>query len=170
MGTAWTLRCLLAGGLVAVALGFASTPAAAAVNGPCDAVGYQAASVSSKAPRLQLGSTGRWLVPRGSSVTVAGTAVQPQTHLDVEALLYGIPFHLFSNRGKSSAGSSQGWSASDVGVYTRVLGFRSRTDSCSGSVALVIDESPLQALAGVVGLCLAVVGSVGLALVAFRRR
>ena len=45
-------------------------------------------------------------------VTVAGTAVQPQTHLDVEALLYGIPFHLFSNRGKSSAGSSQGWSAS----------------------------------------------------------
>jgi hypothetical protein len=140
------------------------------VNGPCDAVGYQAAQVDSKAPHLQLGSTRRWLVGRGSTLTVAGTAVPQQTRLDVEALLYGIPVHLFSDRGKSTTGFSTGWAASDVATYTRVLGVRARTDGCSGSVTLVVDESPLQALAGVVGLALTVIGGVGVALVAFRRR
>jgi hypothetical protein len=97
-------------------------------------------------------------------------AVGRQTHLDVEALLYGMPVHLFSEHGSSTAGSSAGWSASDVAMYTRVLGVRARSDSCSGSVTLVVDESPLQAVAGLVALALALVGGVGVALVAFRRR
>src|SRR2546430_17682216 len=97
MGGAWTLRCLPAVAFAAVALGLASTPVVAAVDGPCDAVGYQAASVNARAPRMELGSTPRWLVGRGSSLTVAGPAGQPRGAPDVEGPPSRVPVSPFAD-------------------------------------------------------------------------
>jgi hypothetical protein len=174
-------RITIACGVALTLLAMNRLGASAQVSGPCYLTGYESPRTITEE---QLGTTGSqkdvvamdlssvstWNVKRNGSVLVAGeTAVVPN-HLRVVTAFFGVGLPFFDSQGNSQKANSGSWAMQDLAPFTRVLGFSGTTDSCSGTLQVVIDENPLITVAGAGAALGAAIGSIGLIRLALRRR
>lgn len=149
--------CLAAILLILVPIG-----ASASVSGGCQVTG-----TASKSGTTDLTSADIWHLR--SDDVVRGSATYPsQTYVHVYALIFGIPIPVYSSNGKDTKGSAGPFDVSDYSRYTRVFAAGGASDTCTGAVLIIIDDqSPFTNAAGLLGLILAAIGLIGLAMLLF---
>jgi hypothetical protein len=150
--------------LVAVLLALSPLTTSANVTGGCSVT----ATASVSGPK-NLINTDRWHLK--STDEVKGEATYPtQTYVHVFVFLFGIPIPVYSSNGKDTHGTAGPFAVSDYSKYTRVFAAGGQSDTCSGSVLIIVDDqSPLTNATGLVAVALLVVGSIGLLMLALGR-
>ena len=136
----------------------------ATVTGGCSVEG--SASISGT---KDLTSADIWHLKTADEVT--GTATYPtQTYVHIYAFLFGIPVPVYVSSGKDTHGSAGPYHVSTYSQYTRVFAAGGQSDTCTGSVLIIVDDqSPFTNLGGLVGAVLLVIGLVGLLVLMFAR-
>jgi hypothetical protein len=158
-------------------------PVDAQVQGPCYVTGYETshfegfpdvqthlASGAKMAGLTDLGSASNWRVRPDTTLVVAAESSLPQTRLTADFVLFGLRFPLLEIHGSLSKGLSGPWDMRSIAPLTRSLAVRAQSDTCNGWLLLTVDRNPLSTAVGALGVAVAVVGAVGSAVVALRRR
>jgi Tol biopolymer transport system component len=156
--------------------------AAAGVAGPCTATGYQSSKASfpnnvgdaSTPPPgfspTPLTGARDWRVSTSKNVYVMGRSSILTRHIQGDVELFGVRWPVLSGQGSSRQAVSRAWDMHTISRLARVLGLHAQTASCDAEVRLVADEIPIANAAGAGGIAAALIGGIGLARVAFRRR
>lgn len=148
--------------VAAILLAIGALTASATVTGGCSVTA--SASISGT---KDLTTADIWHLRTADVVN--GSATYPtQTYVHVFVFLFGIPLPVYSSNGKDTKGSAGPFNVSDYSKYTRIFAAGGQSDTCTGSVLIIVDDqSPFTNLAGLVGAVLAVLGLVGLAFLMF---
>jgi hypothetical protein len=153
----------------AVGLALAAAPVAAAtIDGPCKA---SIAGVS-VADRGTSATSDAITVANDAKVRVSMSAAKPIDQLKVSIEFAGLSWTVHDRPTSGTSWSSivnvDDYAKYGVGLY-KVVGSSSGSGlSCSGAALVKVEGSPLSTVAGLVGLGMAVLGGVGLALLALR--
>lgn len=131
-------------------------------NGSCKVTG-----TSTSGGSIDLTTADTWHLQ--STDQVNGSATYPsQTFVHIYAYLFGIPVPVYSSSGKDTKGSAGPFLVSDYSRFTRVFAAGGSSDSCDGSVLIIVDDqNPFTNAAGLVGSTLAVLGLIGLLILMF---
>ena len=163
-----TRRLLVAAIAVAAVLLWPAS-AAADVLGGCTAQG-----VASTSSPINITTDSVWHVHRADSLRGAAQAPSPQTHVTVDVVFFGLhpPFaHLIDRTGTfGTEGGGGPFNVSDFARFGRVFAATGGSDSCSGTLVIVVDDvSALSTLAGGIALGLGIAGLLGMLLASFLR-
>ena len=152
-----------AGGILASLLALIALlalPAAtqAAIGGGCTGT-----ATASKSGSIDLATTSTWHVRDADVINGHAAAPAGQTSAQLKVLLFGIGLPLVDNQGNSATGSVGPYRIADYDRYTRVLSVVGTSNTCNGSVLIVVDDvAPMSTWAGIIGLIAAVLGIIGL--------
>ena len=151
-----------AGGVVALLLVLSPVSSSATVSGGCTVAGEASVSGTKDLTKVDV-----WHLRTNDEVT--GTARYPtQTYVHVYAFIFGLPFPVYSSNGKDTQGSAGPYSVSTYSQYTRVFPVGGSSDTCTGSVLVIVDDqSPFTNFAGLAGSVMLVIGLVGLLFLMF---
>ncbi len=164
---------------VAIGAGMATPHSASAiVSGGCTATGNETSTDIDPKHAAGAGGTSfdittgsEWHVHRGSFVSGTGTAPSDQTEGHVDVVVFGLAIPLKSGTGHGTTGSAGTFKVDDLSKYTRTVDITGGSDSCSGSLSLIVDDvSATSTLAGQAGLGATALGVIGVGGVAMRRR
>lgn len=139
-------------------LASAPTSAQATISGGCSAT-----AVATRSGSIDLTNADVWHVHHNDLVTGEGKSPTAQTFAQVQVVTFGIATSLLDRKGNKQTGSAGPFKVSDYDRYIRVLLVTGKSDSCDGSILVVVDDvSPQATLAGLLGLIIGVLGLLGL--------
>jgi hypothetical protein len=147
-----------------------AVPAGANITGGCTATASDSTGKAVPAS-IHIQDTPVWNVSKDSQLSGSGKAPGDQTYGYALVMIFGyglIPIAGGKGHGTTGQGSLD---VSAVSKFVRVIPGWGQSDSCSGSLVIVVqDEKVLDTLAGQLSLLLMLIGAVGLIAVAVRRR
>ena len=144
--------------LVVVGLALAPMSAEALVNGGC-----KATATASKSGTVDLTTAKVWHVTDADEINGEARAPTPQKFAQLKVVFFGIGLPLLDRNGTSLSGTAGPYKISDYDRYTRVLSVAGTSNSCDGTILIIVDDiSPLTTWAGVLGAIAAVLGIIGL--------
>ena len=144
--------------LMVIALLLVPATTQAALNGGCAAT-----ATASKSGSINLATASTWHVRDADVITGGAAAPTAQTTAQLKVALFGIGLPLVNNQGNNATGSVGPYVIADYDRYTRVLSVVGSSNTCSGSVLIIVDDvAPLSTWAGIIGVIAAVLGILGL--------
>ena len=157
MGSRFLSRLVLGGFAALSAALLLPAAALASISGPC-----QGSAQSSSGSSVDLKTASVWHVKNDDTLSGTGSADSPQTQGAAYAVAFGVPVYtIASGNGKGSSGSGS-IKVANFTKYTRTIGVSGSSDSCSGSIEIIVDDvSPLGTIAGMAGVAMAAVGVLG---------
>ncbi len=145
----------------ALALAFViapATPAAGIVTGGCTGT-----ASASKSGSVDLTTASEWHLRSDDVVSGSGTAPTDQTFVQIYAYALGVPIPVLSNTGKGKSGTAGPYAVSSYSWMAKTIAVSGASDSCSGSITIIIDDSsPATTAAGGGGLIVAILGLLGM--------
>jgi hypothetical protein len=154
----------------------------AGVAGPCTITGYQSSETSfpnkigdaSASPQgfspADLTTASDWRVSTSKNLYFLGRSSTLTHDIRVDVELFSVRWPILSGHGYSRQAVSRAWDMNTISRLARALGLHAQTAGCDANLRLVVDESPFANVAGAGGILAALIGGIGLARVAFRRR
>jgi len=141
-----------------VFLAAAPASARATVNGGCTAT-----AKASKSGSVDLTTADVWHLRHEDVVNGEGKAPAAQTFAQVQVVTFGIGATILDGKENSQSGTAGPYKVSDYDRYTRVLLLTGKSNSCDGSLLIIVDDvNPLATLAGVVGVIVGVLALLGM--------
>jgi hypothetical protein len=155
--------------VTALAFGFvlgSATPALAEVTGGCTA---QATATTS--PGIDITTKSEWHLKNTDVVSGSGTAPSDQTTVTVSAWAMGVPVPVLNSTGNNGRSGSAGpYAVSSYSWIAKVIPVSGKSDTCSGSLTVYLDDvNPLLTAVGGGGAALGVIGLLLMAGTAFGR-
>ena len=144
--------------LVAIGLVVVPAMAEARVNGGCTA-----SATASRSGDVDLAVATTWHLRDADVVNGRATAPTAQKFAQLKVLIFGIGLPLLDKTGTSVSGTAGPYRISDYDRYSRVLAVGGSSNTCDGSVLIIVDDvAPLATWAGILGLIAAGLGFIGL--------
>lgn len=151
-------RTCLALPAVALALFALASPAQAVISGPCTASG-----TASSSGNVDFTTQTVWHLKQSDTVSGTGHSEPEQTSVGVSVVNFGVPIPVFSSSGKGHGGDAGPFTVAAFTPYARVAYAYGASDSCSGSIEIIVDDvNPVATAAGGGGLALGVLGLLGM--------
>jgi hypothetical protein len=142
---------------VGVALAALASPALAVITGGCTATG-----TASRSGDINLTTATEWRMRSDDVVNATGRAPREQTAAQASAYAFFVPVSLLVATGRGPEGSAGPYAVSDYAWIARVFVVAGSSDSCSGSIRIVIEDvNQFATLVGGGGLLLFLVGMLG---------
>jgi hypothetical protein len=142
---------------VVVALATPASAALAAITGGCTASGS-----ASRSGSVDLTTATEWRVRSDDVVNASGRAPREQTGAQASAYAFFVPVGLLVTTGKGLEGTTGPYAVSDYAWIARVFVVAGSSDTCSGSIRVVIEDvNQFATLVGGGGLLLFLVGMLG---------
>jgi hypothetical protein len=142
---------------VGAALATPASQALAVITGGCTASGS-----ASRSGSVDLATEAEWRLRRDDVVNVSGRAPREQTAAQASAYAFFVPIALLVATGKGPEGSAGPYAVSDYAWIARVFVVAGSSDTCSGSIRIVIEDvNQFATLVGGGGLLLFLVGMLG---------
>lgn len=139
------------------ALATPASPALAVLTGGCTASGS-----ASRSGNVDLTTEMEWRLRRDDVVNASGRAPREQTAAQASAYAFFVPLPLLVTSGKGTEGSAGPYAVSDYAWIARVFVVAGSSDTCSGSIRVVIEDvNQFATLVGGGGLLLFLVGMLG---------
>ena len=163
---AWRRAVRLSGVALVVPLGLLAAPfsAQATVSGGCTAT-----ATASKSGAIDLAVASSWHVKDADVLNGQATAPTPQKSAQLKVLLFGIGLPLLDKQGNSVSGAAGPYRIADYDHYTRVLAVAGTSNTCDGSILIIVDDvAPLSTWAGILGVIAALLGIIGLVATMFQ--
>ena len=133
-------------------------PAFGVVTGGCTAK-----ATATKSGAIDLTTQAEWHVRSDDIVSGSGTAPTDQTFVTVSAYVLGVPVPIVSATGKGKDGTAGPYEISIYRWMARTIAVSGSSDSCTGSVTLIIDDvNPFATAFGGGGIALGILGLLGL--------
>lgn len=153
------------GCLTAVLLVLGATATSATVTGGCAVTG-----TGTDTGQTVLTNADVWHLD--SDEQVNGEATYPsQTFVHISVYIFGIPIPVYTSSGKDTHGTAGPFQVSDYSKYTRVFAAGGSSDSCTGSVWIIVDDqSAWTNAAGITGVAMLAIGLLGLLAMVFGGR
>ena len=143
---------------VVVSLAISAGPALAVISGGCTGAGS-----ASRSGSIDLTTATEWRLRTDDVVNATGRAPREQTAAQVSAYAFFVPLSLVVATGRGPEGSAGPYAVSDYAWIARVFVVAGSSDSCSGSIRIVIEDvNQFATLVGGGGLLLVLVGALGL--------
>ena len=151
-------RLLLAlAATVAVSLATSASPALAVITGGCTATGS-----ASRSGDVDLATATEWRLRTDDVVNATGRAPREQTAAQASAYAFFVPLSLLVATGRGPEGSAGPYAVSDYAWIARIFVVAGSSDTCGGSIRIVIEDvNPFATLVGGGGLLLFLVGALG---------
>src|SRR5690242_12049440 len=138
--------------------------AKATVHGGCTAT-----ATASKSGTIDLAVASTWHVKDADVLNGQAGAPTAQKSAQLKVLLFGIGLPLLDAQGNSVSGAAGPYRIADYDRYTRVLAVAGTSNTCDGSVLIIVDDvAPLSTWAGILGVIAAVLGIIGLVATMFQ--
>jgi hypothetical protein len=139
------------------ALATPASPALAVITGGCTAAGS-----GSRSGNVDLATATEWRLRSDDVVNASGRAPREQTAAQASAYAFFVPISLLVATGKGPEGSAGPYAVSDYAWIARVFVVAGSSDTCSGSIRIVIEDvNQFATLVGGGGLLLFLVGMLG---------
>jgi hypothetical protein len=142
---------------VGVSLATSASPALAVITGGCTADGS-----GSRSGSIDLTTATEWRLRSDDVVNATGRAPREQTAAQASAYAFFAPMSLVVTAGKGPEGRAGPFAVSNYAWIARVFVVAGSSDSCSGSIRIVIEDvNQFATLVGGGGLVLFLVGALG---------
>jgi hypothetical protein len=165
------LQITLAATAASAGLLVTAAPAAASLSGPCRATGDETLANGNPGSHFDLATENDWTVHVDSTVAGQGMSDIQQTRADVGVVIFGRSITFITATGHGTGGAKGPYSVSDFAKIGTTVRIKGSSDDCSGEFTLhVIGKSAVTTIAGGAGLAVGLLGTVGVAGVALRRR
>lgn len=143
----------------------ASFPSGAVITGGCTA-----SATASRSGAVDLTTATEWHLRSDDVVNGSGKAPTVQTTAQVSAYAFGIAFPLVSATGRGTGGSAGPFDVATYARLARIIAVAGSSDSCSGSITIIIDDvNPFLTATGGGGAVLGLLGLLGVLRSAFSR-
>jgi hypothetical protein len=134
-----------------------ASPALAAITGGCTASGS-----ASRSGSVDLTTATEWRLRRDDVVNATARAPREQTAAQASAYGFFVPLSLLVATGRGPEGNAGPYAVSDYAWIARVFVVAGSSDTCSGSIRIVIEDvNQFATLVGGGGLLLFLVGVLG---------
>ncbi|MGH2500387.1 MAG: hypothetical protein ACRDF0_09920, partial [Candidatus Limnocylindria bacterium] len=153
VGSAVRIAALAAALLLAAPL-----PAAAVISGGCTATAT--ASVSGG---VDLTTAREWRLRNADVVSGMGQAPTEQSMVQIGAYAFGVSLPILATTGSGTGGSAGPYAVADYSRIARTAVVAGASDSCSGSIRIVVEDVAwYQTAAGLGGAAAAIIGLLGI--------
>ncbi|HEX9270281.1 MAG TPA: hypothetical protein VF998_10585 [Candidatus Limnocylindria bacterium] len=154
---------LRVGSIAALTFAFAvalAAPAAAIIDGGCTAT-----ASATKSGSVDLTTASEWHLKTDDVVSGSGTAPSDQTFVQISAYALGVPIPILNGTGKGKSGSAGPYAVSSYSWMAKTIVVSGASDSCNGSITIIIDDTtPVATASGGGGAIVALIGLAGMVL------